>query len=99
MQRSASPWLDLEREFVQTVGFVCGVPNFLATDKEPNEGPRERFSCFGRCGRTVAGQTWAFNMSFAHAQNVITGANIALLVKTRGGWSLYGGLSGSPPWR
>jgi len=52
-----------------------------------------------RCGRTVAGQTWAFNMSFAHAQNVITGANIALLVKTRGGWSLYGGLSGSPPWR
>ena len=47
MQRSASPWLDLEREFVQTVGFVYGVPNFLATDKEPNEGPRERFSCFG----------------------------------------------------
>ncbi|HJX47658.1 MAG TPA: hypothetical protein VJ375_07425 [Gaiellaceae bacterium] len=55
MQRSASPWLDLEREFVQTVGFVYGVPNFLATDKEPDEAHANASPALGqyrshRCG-------------------------------------------------
>ncbi len=40
-----------------------------------------------RCGRRVAGVTWAFDMSFtAHA---IAAEHIAFLVRSRDGWRLY----------
>ena len=47
-----------------------------------------------RCGRVVAGLTWAFKVSFGTAPSAAQSGGIVFLARTRAGWHLYMGLSG-----
>lgn len=42
------------------------------------------------CGKRVAANSWAFHLSFAGSNTASGAEEVAFLVKTRHGWSLYG---------
>jgi hypothetical protein len=43
-----------------------------------------------RCGRYAAANSWAFHLSFAGSNTAVGAEEVAFIVKTRHGWSLYG---------